>query len=89
VSSADVEIVSARASFVRKVVFVTTVGCCATTPKICLTGNARQARGSSASEFIRRIIEIATIDALGLENSIARARVLIALRRPRPASSRS
>ena len=27
---------------------------------------------------IRRILEIATIDALGLENSIARARVLIA-----------
>jgi hypothetical protein len=29
-------------------------------------------------ESIRRIIEIATIDVLGLENSIARARVLIA-----------
>jgi hypothetical protein len=31
--------------------------------------------GSIAS--IRRILEIATLDALGLENSIARARVLI------------
>jgi hypothetical protein len=29
-------------------------------------------------EAIRRILEIATIDALGLDNSIARARVLIA-----------
>jgi hypothetical protein len=28
-------------------------------------------------EDIRRILEIATIDVLGLENSIARARVLI------------
>src|SRR5664280_1478291 len=34
--------------------------------------------GLGSVESIRRILEIATIDALGLENSIARARVLIA-----------
>lgn len=34
--------------------------------------------GLGSIEAIRRILEIATIDALGLENSIARARVLIA-----------
>jgi hypothetical protein len=33
--------------------------------------------GLGTVESIRRIVEIATIDALGLENSIARARVLI------------
>jgi len=34
--------------------------------------------GLGSIEAIRRILEIATIDVLGLENSIARARVLIA-----------
>ena len=34
--------------------------------------------GLGSIEAIRRILEIATIDALGLDNSIARARVLIA-----------
>lgn len=34
--------------------------------------------GLGSIEAIRRILEIATLDALGLENSIARARVLIA-----------
>jgi hypothetical protein len=34
--------------------------------------------GLGSVESIRRIIEIAVIDALGLENSIARSRVLIA-----------
>jgi hypothetical protein len=34
--------------------------------------------GLGSVESIRRIIEIATLDALGLDNSIARARVLIA-----------
>jgi hypothetical protein len=34
--------------------------------------------GLGSVDSIRRILEIATIDALGLENSIARARVLIA-----------
>ncbi len=34
--------------------------------------------GLGSAESIGRIIEIATIDALGLENSIARCRVLIA-----------
>ena len=34
--------------------------------------------GLGSTESIGRIIEIATIDALGLENSIARCRVLIA-----------
>jgi len=34
--------------------------------------------GLGTVEAIRRVLEIATIDALGLENSIARARVLIA-----------
>jgi hypothetical protein len=33
--------------------------------------------GLGSVESIRRILEVATIDALGLENSIARARVLI------------
>ncbi|MBA3688434.1 MAG: hypothetical protein H0W81_06370 [Chloroflexi bacterium] len=33
--------------------------------------------GLSTVEAIRRILEIATLDALGLENSIVRARVLI------------
>lgn len=33
--------------------------------------------GLGSIEAIRRILEIATIDALGLDNSIARARVLI------------
>ena len=33
--------------------------------------------GLGSVESIRRILEIATIDALGLENSIARSRVLI------------
>jgi hypothetical protein len=33
--------------------------------------------GLGSVESIRRILEIATLDALGLENSIARARVLI------------
>jgi hypothetical protein len=33
--------------------------------------------GLGTIESIRRILEIATIDALGLENSIARSRVLI------------
>src|SRR3990170_8434781 len=33
--------------------------------------------GLGSVEAIRRILEIATIDALGLENSIVRARVLI------------
>lgn len=33
--------------------------------------------GLGSVEAIRRILEIATIDALGLENSIARARLLI------------
>ena len=33
--------------------------------------------GLGSVEEIRRIVEIATIDTLGLENSIARARVLI------------
>jgi hypothetical protein len=33
--------------------------------------------GLGTIEAIRRILEVATIDALGLENSIARARVLI------------
>lgn len=33
--------------------------------------------GLGTIEAIRRILEIATIDALGLENSIARSRVLI------------
>ncbi len=33
--------------------------------------------GLGSIEAIRRILEIATIDALGLENSIARSRVLI------------
>jgi hypothetical protein len=34
--------------------------------------------GLGSVESIRRILEIATLDALGLDNSIARARVLIA-----------
>jgi len=34
--------------------------------------------GLESIESIRRILEIATLDALGLDNSIARARVLIA-----------
>jgi hypothetical protein len=34
--------------------------------------------GLGSIESIRRILEIATVDALGLENSVARARVLIA-----------
>jgi hypothetical protein len=34
--------------------------------------------GLGSTESIRRVIEIATLDALGLENSIARCRVLIA-----------
>src|ERR1035437_1027362 len=34
--------------------------------------------GLGSTESIGRIIEIATLDALGLENSIARCRVLIA-----------
>jgi len=34
--------------------------------------------GLGSIESIRRILEIATLDALGLENSVARARVLIA-----------
>jgi hypothetical protein len=34
--------------------------------------------GLGSIEAIRRILEIATLDALGLENSVARARVLIA-----------
>ena len=34
--------------------------------------------GLSSVEAIRRILEIAIFDALGLENSVARARVLIA-----------
>ena len=34
--------------------------------------------GLGSIEAIRRIVEIATIDSLGLENSVARARVLIA-----------
>src|SRR5450759_3372120 len=34
--------------------------------------------GLGSIEAIRRILEIATLDALGLENSVARARVLLA-----------
>jgi len=34
--------------------------------------------GLGSVEAIRRILEIAIVDALGLENSVARARVLIA-----------
>jgi hypothetical protein len=34
--------------------------------------------GLGSIESIRRILEIATVDALGLENSVPRARVLIA-----------
>jgi hypothetical protein len=34
--------------------------------------------GLASIEAIRRVLEIATLDALGLENSIARTRVLIA-----------
>lgn len=34
--------------------------------------------GLGSTEAIRRILEIAIFDALGLENSVARARVLIA-----------
>ncbi len=34
--------------------------------------------GLGSIEAVRRILEIAAIDALGLENSVARARVLIA-----------
>jgi hypothetical protein len=34
--------------------------------------------GLGSIEAVRRILEIATIDVLGLENSVARARVLIA-----------
>ena len=40
--------------------------------------SAYEFAGLGTIESIRRILEIATIDALGLENSIARARVLIA-----------
>ena len=40
--------------------------------------SAYEFAGLGTIESIRRILEIATIDALGLDNSIARARVLIA-----------
>jgi len=50
---------------------------------VCADGARRRVgrlrlRRLESIESIRRILEIATLDALGLDNSIARARVLIA-----------
>jgi hypothetical protein len=39
-------------------------------------GDAYQFDGLATAEQIRRLVEIAVVDALGLENSIARARTL-------------